>query len=105
MSVNPSYEQSKQIAEESRETEWQKPSFGKGLFLGDFDLSLIHPQPKLSPEMVQKGEAFLANLRTFLTERVDPLEIERDAKIRDDVVEGLKQLGALGKIGRASCRE
>ena len=96
MSANPSYEQSKQIAEESRETEWKKPSFGKGLFLGDFDLSLIHPQPQLSPEMTQKGEAFLQNLRTFLTERVDPLEIERDAKIPDEVVEGLKQLGALG---------
>jgi alkylation response protein AidB-like acyl-CoA dehydrogenase len=96
MSANPSYEQSKQIAEESRETEWKKPSFGKGLFLGDFDLSLIHPQPRSAPEMVAKGEAFLKDLRTFLTERVDPLQIEREAKIPDDVIEGLKSLGALG---------
>ena len=96
VSANPSYEQSKQIAEASRETEWKLPSFGKELFLGNFRLDLIHPQPPASPEMAEKGEAFLDRLRTFLQEHVDPLQIERDAKIPDDVVEGLKQLGALG---------
>ena len=45
---------------------------------------------------MEKGEAFLGKLRAFLTEHVDPLEIERDAKIPDAVVDGLKQLGALG---------
>jgi len=91
-----SYENSKQVAEASRETEWKQPSFGKGLFLGDFRLDLIHPQPRSAPEMVAKGDAFLARLEVFLQERVDPLQIERDAKIPDDVIEGLKQLGALG---------
>ncbi|MEA2386942.1 MAG: hypothetical protein QOJ22_1116, partial [Thermoleophilaceae bacterium] len=96
MSTNPSYEQSKQIAEASRETEWKLPSFGKELFLGSFRLELIHPQPQAAPEMVAKGEAFLDRLRSFLQERVDPLQIERDAKIPDDVIDGLKELGALG---------
>jgi alkylation response protein AidB-like acyl-CoA dehydrogenase len=93
---SPSYEQSKQVAEASRETEWKQPSFGKELFLGNFRLDLIHPQPKASPEATQKGEEFLGRLRAFLQERVDPIQIERDAKIPDDVIEGLKQLGALG---------
>jgi alkylation response protein AidB-like acyl-CoA dehydrogenase len=101
MASNPSYEQSKQVAEDSRETDWKQPSFGKELFLGNFKLDLIHPQPESDPEMVERGEAFLKDLRTFLEERVDPLQIERDAKIPDDVIEGLKQLGALGmKIPR-----
>jgi len=43
-----------------------------------------------------RGEEFLKRLRAFLTERVDPQEIEESAKIPDDVVTGLKQLGALG---------
>ena len=94
--TNPSYEQSKQVAEASRETEWKAPSFGKELFLGNFRLELIHPQPQPDPEMRAKGDAFLDRFRTFLQERVDPLQIERDAKIPDDVVEGLKSLGALG---------
>jgi alkylation response protein AidB-like acyl-CoA dehydrogenase len=101
MASNPSYQQSKQVAEASREAEWTKPSFGKELFLGNFRLDLIHPQPEVDPAAVEKGEAFLDDLRGFLTERVDPLQIEREAKIPDEVIQGLKDLGALGmKIPR-----
>jgi alkylation response protein AidB-like acyl-CoA dehydrogenase len=96
MASNPSYEQSKQVAEASRETEWTQPSFGKELFLGNFRLDLIHPQPEPDADAVRKGEAFLDRLRTFLTERVDPRQIERDARIPEDVLQGLKDLGALG---------
>jgi alkylation response protein AidB-like acyl-CoA dehydrogenase len=96
MASNPTYEQSKEVAEASRETEWKAPSFGKGLFLGDFDLDLIHPQTAMAPEAVQKGEAFLQRMRTFLEEHVDALQIERDAKIPEEVIDGLKKLGALG---------
>ncbi|WP_164702189.1 acyl-CoA dehydrogenase family protein [Modestobacter sp. KNN46-3] len=96
MASQPSYEQSKQVAESSRETEWTQPSFGKQLFLGDFRLDLVHPQPELDVAAVEKGEAFLERLRTFLTERVDRQRIEREAKIPDDVLRGLGELGALG---------
>jgi alkylation response protein AidB-like acyl-CoA dehydrogenase len=96
MASNPSYEQSKQVAEGSRETEWTRPSFGRELFLGNFRLDLIHPQPEPDPAAVRKGEAFLERLRGFLTERVDPQQIEREAKIPDHVLTGLAELGALG---------
>jgi alkylation response protein AidB-like acyl-CoA dehydrogenase len=96
MTSNPSYEQSKQIAEASRETEWTKPSFGKELFLGNFRLDLIHPQPELDPSAVEKGEAFLERLRAFLVERVDRRQVEREAKIPAEVIRGLGELGALG---------
>ena len=91
-----SEKEARQVAEAAREAEWKLPSFGKELFLGNFRLDLIHPQPKLSAEATEKGEKFLAELRTFLENKVDPLQIERDARIPDDVVEGLKELGALG---------
>src|SRR5919206_2132324 len=96
MASSPSYEQSRQVAEASRETEWIKPSFGKELFLGNLRLDLIHPQPEPDPAQVRKGEAFLERLRVFLTERVDRQRIEREAKIPADVVRGLADLGALG---------
>src|SRR6188472_3259338 len=96
MAANPSYEQSKQVAEAGREAEWRLPSFGKELFLGHLKLDLIHPQPPLEPADVERGEAFLAKLRDFLTEDVDPLQIERDARIPDEVIEGLKRIGAFG---------
>jgi hypothetical protein len=95
-SNNPSYEESKQVAEESRESEWKLPSFGRGMYLGDFQLDLIHPQPEVDPARVQEGEEFLKRLRAFLTERVDPLAIEENARLGDDVIQGLKDLGALG---------
>jgi hypothetical protein len=91
-----SEKEARQVAEAAREAEWTLPSFGKELFLGNFRLDLIHPQPALSTSATEKGEAFLAELRAFLENKVDPLAIERDAKIPDDVVEGLKELGALG---------
>jgi alkylation response protein AidB-like acyl-CoA dehydrogenase len=95
-SNNPSYEESKQVAEASREADWKQPSFGREMYLGNFQLDLIHPQPKADPEKVRDGEEFLRRLRAFLTERVDPLEIEENAKLGDDVIQGLKDLGALG---------
>src|SRR3954463_7679494 len=91
-----SEKEARQVAEAAREAEWKLPSFGKELFLGNFRLDLIQPQPKLSPEATEKGEKFLGELRTFLENKVDPLQIERDSKIPEDVVEGLKELGALG---------
>jgi alkylation response protein AidB-like acyl-CoA dehydrogenase len=96
MSTQVSEKEARDVAEAARETSWELPSFGKELFLGNFKLDLIHPQPKLDAAKVEEGEAFIAKLRTFLEEHVDPLEIEKDAKLPDHVIEGLKEIGALG---------
>ena len=96
MATQVSEQQARQVAEAAREQEWKLPSFGKELFLGNFRLDLIHPQPRLPADKVETGDRFLAKLRAFLTENVDPLQIERDSKIPDDAIEGLKRLGALG---------
>src|SRR5215212_10082230 len=96
MATGVSEKEARQVAEDAREREWKLPSFGKELFLGNLRLDLIHPQPKLDPQAVEKGEKFLATLREFLVAEVDPLQIERDAKIPDSVIDGLKRIGALG---------
>ncbi len=96
MSSTVSERQAREVAEAARESEWKLPSFGKELFLGNFRLDLIHPQPQLDPAAVEKGERFLAELREFLESEVDPLEIEREAKIPEPVIDGLKRMGALG---------
>jgi alkylation response protein AidB-like acyl-CoA dehydrogenase len=96
VATNVTEKEARQVAEAARETEWRLPSFGKGLVMGDFRLDLIHPQPRLDAAAVEKGDRFLADLRRFLETEVDPLEIERDAKIPDRVIDGFKRLGALG---------
>ncbi|MCW2883453.1 MAG: acyl-CoA dehydrogenase domain protein [Streptosporangiaceae bacterium] len=86
----------RQVAEEARESEWRRPSFGKQLFLGDFRLDLIHPHPRPLEEAKAKGEKFLALLREFCSTKIDPEVIEREARIPDEVIKGLRALGALG---------
>src|SRR3954447_22948436 len=94
--TNVTEKEARQVAEAAREQDWTLPSFGKELFLGNFRLDLIHPQPRLDAAAAEKGERFLATLRAFLETEVDPLKIERDAKIPDEVVAGLKRIGAMG---------
>ncbi len=88
-------EQARAVAEESRESGWQKPSFAKELFLGRFPLELISPFPQPSQDDAARIEAFLAKLRGFL-KTVDGTVIERDAQIPDECVKGLAQLGCFG---------
>jgi alkylation response protein AidB-like acyl-CoA dehydrogenase len=89
-------QESRAIAEAARETEWRKPSFAKELFLGRLRLDLIHPHPRPTSHDKQKGEEFLGRLRAFLETEVDAAAIEREARIPDQLIKGLKDLGALG---------
>ncbi|MGY0058011.1 acyl-CoA dehydrogenase family protein [Streptomyces sp. LZ34] len=96
-SVRPvSEREARRVAEAAREQVWHKPSFAKELFLGRFRLDLIHPHPAPAPDDVRRGEKFLDKLREFCETRIDAARIEREAKIPDETVEGLKELGALG---------
>ncbi|MGP3688778.1 acyl-CoA dehydrogenase family protein [Streptomyces sp. IBSNAI002] len=91
--------EARQVAEAAREQDWRKPSFAKELFLGRLRLDLIHPHPLPADEDVRRGEAFLARLRTFCENELaagTAARIEREAKIPDETVRGLKELGALG---------
>ncbi|MER7687801.1 acyl-CoA dehydrogenase family protein [Streptomyces sp. NPDC097610] len=88
--------EARQVAEAAREQDWRKPSFAKELFLGRFRLDLIHPHPMPAEDDVQRGEEFLAKLRDFCETKIDAARIEREAQIPDEVIDGLKDLGALG---------
>ncbi|MGW4825632.1 acyl-CoA dehydrogenase family protein [Streptomyces sp. NPDC004227] len=88
--------EARQVAEAAREQDWRRPSFAKELFLGRFRLDLIHPHPLPAADDAQRGEEFLAKLRDFCETKIDSARIERDARIPDEVITGLKELGALG---------
>ncbi|ANW17803.1 acyl-CoA dehydrogenase family protein [Streptomyces clavuligerus] len=88
--------ESRQVAEAARERDWRKPSFAKELFLGRFRLDLIHPHPLPAVDDRRRGEEFLTRLRAFCETRIDGARVEREAKIPDEVIEGLRELGAFG---------
>ncbi|MBX7550529.1 acyl-CoA dehydrogenase family protein [Streptomyces sp. NPDC004232] len=94
--TNVTEREARQVAEAAREQDWRKPSFAKELFLGRFRLDLIHPHPLPDDDSVRRGEEFLTALRAFCETTIDPARIEREARIPDEVVAGLKELGALG---------
>src|SRR5262252_3012648 len=93
---NVSEREARQVAEEAREADWQRPSFGKQLYLGNFQLDLIHPHPRPDGEAVRRGEEFCAKMREFCETAVDSALIEREARIPDEVVKGLAAIGAFG---------
>lgn len=88
--------EARQVAEAAREQDWRKPSFAKELFLGRFRLDLIHPHPVPTGEATRRGEEFLSKLRRFCDSEIDGARIEREARIPDEVINGLRELGALG---------
>lgn len=83
------------VAEAARETEWLRPSFAKGIYLGDFDLSLIHPLPTVDEGTMARGDAFLASLTTYC-KTLDGGRIEREDLVPDEYIAGLAELGAFG---------
>ncbi len=98
--VQASERESRAVAEEARESGWERPSFAKGLYLGHFDLDLVHPHPRATAEDEARGEEFLARLREVCVD-IDGAAIERDALIPDEVLARLADIGAFGmKIPR-----
>ncbi|BCJ63764.1 acyl-CoA dehydrogenase family protein [Polymorphospora rubra] len=91
-----SEKEARQVAEAARETEWGKPSFGKELFLGRLRLDLIDPWPQPDPAKTARADEFLARLGEYVRTEVDGAQIERDARIPDEVFQGLGRLGAFG---------
>ncbi|WP_432995751.1 acyl-CoA dehydrogenase family protein [Dactylosporangium sp. CA-233914] len=88
--------EARKVIEENREIEWKKPSFGKELFLGRLRLDLIDPLPELDPAAEARGVSFRQKLEAYLAAEVDGQQIERDARIPDEVLRCLAELGAFG---------
>jgi alkylation response protein AidB-like acyl-CoA dehydrogenase len=99
-SSTPGERKARQVAEEARETEWTRPSFAKGLYLGSFDLGLIHPYPVPDPEVAKRGTEFLEALQEVCG-TIDGSRIEREDHVPDETMAALRRIGAFGmKIPR-----
>ena len=90
-----SEEESRRVAEESRETTWKNPSFMKELFLGNFQFKLIHPYPERT-EWRPEFEAFFEKLTVFLRDTWDAVEVDDSGEYNMEHVAQLAEMGAFG---------
>lgn len=71
-------------------------SFVKQLFFGRLDQSKIFPYPRPSLEEKEHIDLLCHKLRLFSETHIDPIAIDRNSKIPDEVIQGLGKLGMLG---------
>jgi len=84
-----------ELTEAARESGHAR-TFAGGMFMGEFNLSTVHPFPIQSVEDRDQGDAFLKQLEALLREKVDADEIDRTGEIPQPVIDGLARLGAFG---------
>src|SRR5437667_1488745 len=96
-----SADEARDVAEAAREQEWAAPSFVRDLFLGKLRMDLIHPYPEQDPDEVARANTVPDKLERVLREAVDSDRIDREGEIPEEVIAGLRKLGAFGiKIPR-----
>ncbi|BCT77788.1 putative acyl-CoA dehydrogenase FadE10 [Sinomonas cyclohexanicum] len=93
--AEPTWDESRAVAEASRQADWERPSFAKALYLGDFQWDLVHPVPETEPEAAERGEAFLTRLREAVA-GMDGGLIEAEDRIPDEYIRTLADIGAFG---------
>ena len=70
--------------------------FAKGLFLGRFVADWAMPYPRLAAAQQTELDAALAEVRQMLDRELDSFQIDREADIPPNVVQGLARTGVLG---------
>jgi len=94
-SPETSERESLKVAEASRQREWHQPSFMRELFLGNFRLDLVHPYPLPGAERPE-FTAFYDEMKRFLREDVDSVEIDATGEYPEHVIATLRRMGAFG---------
>jgi alkylation response protein AidB-like acyl-CoA dehydrogenase len=89
-------QQSMEVAEAARETEWKHPSFAAGIFGGNINLDLILPYPEPTAEDRAEGDVFLEKLGAWLKANVDGEKNDIEGKLPKEVIDGLAKLGCFG---------
>jgi acyl-CoA dehydrogenase family member 9 len=85
-----------QQAEELLFSGKQELGFAKGLFLGKFIADWAMPYPRIPAAQQTELDQALVEVRQFLDQSLDPVEIDRIADIPRSVIDGLGRVGVLG---------
>src|SRR3989338_5272580 len=86
--------ESLELAEASRQSEWEYPSFVRGIFHGKINWDLVFPFPEQSEADRNIGAEYLRKLQDFLQTKLNPDEVDRSREIPQEVIQGLVDMGA-----------
>ncbi|HRI89206.1 MAG TPA: acyl-CoA dehydrogenase family protein [Candidatus Hydrogenedentes bacterium] len=84
------------LAEDSRETSWDHPSFVAELFKGNFRWELISPYPEQDPEDKRIGDAFMEKVRVVMEKYIDPEKVDREEEVPREALRALADIGCFG---------
>jgi alkylation response protein AidB-like acyl-CoA dehydrogenase len=90
-----SEQESRELAEQARQKEWEGRAFIRELYLGGLPLDLVHPFPAGDAERPE-FRAFYDGMRDFLKNDVDSVAIDQTGEYPEKVLDGLRKLGAFG---------
>lgn len=79
----------------------EKIGFAKGLYFGRHLGRKLMPYPELAAD--SQVNDLVERVRAFCQAEIDPVAVDRDARIPDSVVDGLGRLGVLGACLPKSC--
>ena len=86
-----------QIAEQRKDVEEMiagpDVGFAKALFFGKFKGELLFPYPVLAPDKQTAADEMAAKVKAFADAHIDHMQIDRDARIPDSVIQGLADIG------------
>ncbi len=71
-------------------------SFMKALFHGVIAEGMVSPYPRLRPDELEVVHGVIEKLRRFAETGIDAAAIDRDARIPDSVMAGLREIGVFG---------
>lgn len=86
-----------QIAEQRKDVEeliaGPDVGFAKALFFGKFKGELLFPYPTLPPDKQAAADEMAAKVKAFAEAHIDHMKIDREARIPDEVIKGLADIG------------
>ena len=78
------------------DTEQEVSSFAKSLFLGEIHEELVFPWPKPDESEQQRIRELNTKLREYCAENYDPVRVEEERWIPDEILRDLGEIGILG---------
>ncbi|KAG7493187.1 acyl-CoA dehydrogenase family member 9, mitochondrial [Solea senegalensis] len=77
-------------------THCRQLAYAKDLFLGLLNKDEVFPYPEVGKEEQDEINQLVAPVEKFFSEEVDSAKIDREAKIPEETLKGLKELGLFG---------